>query len=75
MRRASQRLPKMSDTEQSSILMQAAFGVKNGKKIEQCYIAKGELLVEIPPKERLILQLGFPPHNYCLLRDPNVNTT
>ncbi len=65
----------MSDVDSRSgiyILVKQICGVKNEKKREQSYIAKGELLVEIPPKERVAQQQDVPPHNYCLLRNPNV---
>ncbi len=65
----------MSDVDPRSginILVKQICGVKNEKKREQSYIAKGELLVEIPPKDRVAQQQDVPPYNYCLLRNPNV---
>ena len=52
------------------ILLRLTSGVRKGK--ERLYIAKGELLAEIPKKEQVKQEESTPPHNYCLLRDPDV---
>ena len=57
------------------ILLRPTGGVrKKGKGWKEqriLYISKGELLAEIPKKEQ-VKQEGSPPHNYCLLRDPDI---
>ena len=39
---------------------------KEGKKPSPVYISKGELLLEIPPKEQIPREDGTPAHNYCM---------
>ena len=57
------------------IMLHYANGIREagrgGKKRNQ-YIPKGELVAEIPKKEQVKQEEGTPPHNYCLLRDPDV---
>ena len=58
------------------ILLHPADGIKKtgkgGKIRKHQYIAEGELLAEIPKKEQVKQEKGNPPHNFCLLRDPDV---
>ena len=58
------------------ILVQQASGVRKakrkGKPQKIPYIKKGELLFEIPLKDRVKQEADKPPHNYALLRDPEV---
>ena len=57
------------------ILLQPVNGVrkagKGGKTRKNQYIAKGELLAEMPKKEQVKQEEGYP-HNFCLLRDPDI---
>ena len=43
-----------------------------GDKPLQVYISKGELLIEIPPKEQIPREDGTPAHNYSLYNDPDI---
>ena len=60
------------------ILLRRTLGDKKpdrkGEKPLQVYISKGELLVEIPPKEQIPREDGKPAHNYCccMYYDPYV---
>ena len=45
---------------------------REGEKPFPIYISKGELLVEIPPKEQIPREDGTPAHNYCKYNDPYV---
>ena len=58
------------------ILVQQASGVRKAKRTGKSqkvpYIKKGELLFEIPLKDRVKQEADKPPHNYALLRDPEV---
>ena len=58
------------------ILVQQASGVRKAKRTGKPqnvhYIKKGELLFEIPLKDRVKQEADKPPHNYALLRDPEV---
>ena len=58
------------------ILVQQASGVRKAKRTGKPqkipYIKKGELLFEIPLKDRVKQETDKPPHNYALLRDPEV---
>ena len=59
-----------------SILLRRTLGDqkpdREGDKPFQCYISKGELLVEIPPKEQIPREDGTPAHNYSMYHDPYV---
>ena len=58
------------------ILLRQASGVrrvgKGEKEQRHFHISKGELLAEIPKKEQVKQEEDTPPHNFCLLRDPDV---
>ena len=58
------------------ILLRQTSGVrkkgKGEKEQKNLYISKGELLAEIPKKEQVKQEEGTPPHNYYLLRDPDI---
>ena len=45
---------------------------REGEKPLQVYISRGELLVEIPPKEQTPREDGTPAHNYSLYHDPDI---
>ena len=47
---------------------------REGEKPFPIYISKGELLVEIPPKEQIPREDGTPAHNYCKYNDPAATT-
>ena len=58
------------------ILVQQASGVRKAKRTGKShkvpYIKKGELLFEILLKDRVEQEADNPPHDYALLRDPEV---
>ena len=58
------------------ILVQQASGVRKAKRTGKLqkvpFIKKGELLFEIPLKDQAKQEADKPPHNYALLRDPEV---
>ena len=64
----------MADSKAVWILTKQATGISwdaKGRK-KHLFIKKGELVIEIPKKEQVVLREGVHPHNYCLLRSPDV---